>query len=147
MTRVRSGKVRAVNVASKGKYKCLWRIRQSDLVAYQSGTSEIPMHESCEYKPYPERYRTVGRVNEPHYTVKEVAETMRVSINHVLELIQSGCLLAVNVARPGAKRPSWRIRESDWRMFEDMRLNKQWPKPKRGTRKKDPRFKGITERW
>ena len=143
MTRVRSGKIRAVNIASKQSFKCLWRIRQSDLDAYQAGTSEVPMFESLDYKPPPERYRTMGPVNEQHFTLREVAEAMRVSVNHVYRLVESGCLLAVDVSLPGAKRKAWRIRESDWRTFEDSRLNRQWPKQRRGRRYKKP--EGVIE--
>ncbi len=114
MPRVRSGKSRAVNVACKQAFKSLRRIRHSDLVAYQAGSSEVPMFESLDYRPPQERYRTMGPVNERQFTLREVAEGMRVSVNHVARLVESGCLLAVDVSLPGAKRNRLRIRESNW---------------------------------
>lgn len=67
----------------------------------------------------------MANITERRFAPKEVAAAMGASLEHVIRLISSGALPAINIARPGAKKARWRIRESDWKRFEDGRLNRQ----------------------
>lgn len=87
---------------------------------------------------------------EPRYTPKEVAAALGVKIDQVILLINSGELKAVNIAKPGALRPRWKIRKSDWEAFEAQRMNRHLDRPqptKRKTPKKKDRFANIKQRW
>lgn len=51
---------------------------------------------------------------EQHYTVQQLAEMLTVDEEQVLAAINSGELVAVNVAKsPAGKRPRWRVAESE----------------------------------
>lgn len=52
-------------------------------------------------------------VDSRYYTVQQFAEILGVDEEQVLRLIHSGELAAYNLAKLGAKRPTWRIAEAD----------------------------------
>lgn len=91
----------------------------------------------------------MANITERRFTPKEVAAVMGVSMEHVIRLINSGAMPAINVARPGAKKARWRVRESDWRQFESGRLNKLAEKSVFPATKKsvDPRLKDVIQRY
>lgn len=84
---------------------------------------------------------------EPRYTPKEVAAAMGVTPDHIFNLISSGELVAINIARPGAAKARWKIRKSDWEAFEERRKNRQADRPskKRTRKKRDDRFANVRE--
>jgi excisionase family DNA binding protein len=47
-------------------------------------------------------------------TPQDVASRLRISRDKVWKLIACGQLKAINLAKPGASRPTYRIRESDF---------------------------------
>jgi excisionase family DNA binding protein len=84
----------------------------------------------------------------PPTTVAKLAARWECKNHTVLALIHTGQLRAFKL-RPGAKRPTWRIREEDVEAyergdadeFERGELKKPKPKPRRQRRKhKDPSF-------
>lgn len=91
----------------------------------------------------------MASITERRFTPKEVAAAMGVSMEHIIRLINIGCLPAVNVARPGSKKARWKIRESDWRQFEESRMNQRaevFPKAK-VVKPTDPRLKNVIQRY
>lgn len=52
-------------------------------------------------------------VDSRYYTVQEAAEIFQVDEEQILRFIHSGELAAYNLAKQGAKRPTWRIAEAD----------------------------------
>lgn len=51
---------------------------------------------------------------EKHYTIQELAELLSVDEEQVLACVNSGEIVAVNVAKsPAGKRPRWRVSESE----------------------------------
>ncbi|UUO09288.1 helix-turn-helix domain-containing protein [Blastopirellula sp. J2-11] len=78
---------------------------------------------------------------ELHYTPQEVATALQVGVDRIRQFIASGELRAINLAKAGSSRPQWRIRESDLKSFEELRMNRPPPKITR-RRKKLP---GVIE--
>jgi transposase len=71
------------------------------------------------------------------FSVRQVAERYAVSEHVVLAWLKSGQLRGINVARQaGAKRPTWRIRETDLEAFEALRT--PTPPSPRARRRKRP---------
>lgn len=89
----------------------------------------------------------MANILEPRYTPKEIAAALGVKIQQIFLFIESGELPAVNVAKPGAQRPRWKIRKSDWEAFEERRKNRHPDKPpkKRPRKKQDDRFANVRE--
>ena len=46
------------------------------------------------------------------FTIREAAARMSMGVQTVYRLVWAGELQRTNVARPGAKRPSWRISDT-----------------------------------
>jgi hypothetical protein len=65
----------------------------------------------------------MGFMDEKHFTVAEVAESLKVSAATVTVWIERDELLAFDVAGPGAKIHQWRIPESAIVAFLDSRKN------------------------
>lgn len=82
---------------------------------------------------------------EPRYTPKEVAAAMGVKIDQIILLINSGELAAVNIAKPGALRPRWKIRKSDWEAFEERRKCRRPEKVPKKRKAAGKRFEGVRE--
>lgn len=55
--------------------------------------------------------------------VKEIARRYGVKSQVVLAWIAKGQLAAIDVKRPGAKRPSWRVEPAELQRFEEVRSN------------------------
>ena len=70
----------------------------------------------------------------PCTSVPEVSSLLRVKQQTVLNWIRSGRLLGVNVASEGARRPRWRIRESNLEAFLLSRTGRAPAKPQRKRR-------------
>ncbi len=68
----------------------------------------------------------------------DIAKRLACAVEMVHDAIHSGALPAMNISR-GAKRPTWRIRESDFEQWREARTTKRrqelppQPKPKRYT--------------
>lgn len=72
-------------------------------------------------------------------SVAELAERWGCRQDHVLALIKSGQLRAVNLALdPSGRRPRWRINEGDVIEFEQRRASGK-PEPKQKRRRSDSR--------
>ena len=72
----------------------------------------------------------------PHLTTSEVAARLCVNIDMVTGYINSGELLAINVARKGRARPRWRIPADALAAFEQSRAKQVKPvAPRRKKRK------------
>lgn len=69
-------------------------------------------------------------------TVPAISESLRVKQQTVLGWIRYGRLLGVNVAREGARRPRWRVRESDLEIFLLSRTGQAPAKPQRKQERK-----------
>lgn len=52
-------------------------------------------------------------VDSRYYSVQQVAEILGVDEEQILRFIHSGELAAYNLAKQGAKRPTWRVAEAD----------------------------------
>jgi excisionase family DNA binding protein len=68
-------------------------------------------------------------VDSRYYSTPQAAETLGVDVEQVLGLIHSGELAAFNVAKTGAKRPTWRIAEADLARFLMTRRSAPAPQP------------------
>ncbi|WP_207397516.1 hypothetical protein [Bremerella alba] len=65
-------------------------------------------------------------------------------IDQIILLINSGELKWVNIAKPGALRPHWKIRKSDWEAFEESRRNRRPDQASKERKAKaDNRFSGV----
>jgi hypothetical protein len=76
------------------------------------------------------------------YDTGEVAAILHVSQDHVGDLIRSKALRAINVALPGAKRPTYRVTEEQLQQFVAARTPTQ-PTPTRRRRRGGK--SGVTE--
>jgi hypothetical protein len=70
-----------------------------------------------------------------HLTTADVAERLAVDVECVLALIAAGTLTAIDVRRPGSKRPRWRITAEALADFETARTNRPTPPPARRQRR------------
>jgi len=70
-------------------------------------------------------------------TVPEVARRYRVAPETVLAWVKSGQLAAINVARPGSRRPRFRVDQTDLVAFDARRAVVPIVKPT-GRRRQDP---------
>ena len=70
-------------------------------------------------------------------TPPQIALEYRVKPQTVLDWIRAGELRAIDVAKPGSRRPRFRIDPADLLAFEQRRLAGPTPKPQRRHRK-DP---------
>ena len=66
---------------------------------------------------------------------KQVAARINVSVRLVRDLITSGTLPAVDVSRPGSRKPRYRVSEADLTVFESRRMVRVAAAPKRRRRK------------
>jgi excisionase family DNA binding protein len=71
-----------------------------------------------------------------HFSVRNAAEELGVCQHTILQFIRSGELRAVNVARPGAKKPRWRIPQAALDLF--LLVRTATPPPPTGRRRKRP---------
>lgn len=71
-------------------------------------------------------------------TPPQLAKRYGVDPNKILGLIESGELVAINLATRGASRPRWRISPDAIAAFEAVRSSRPQPKVSRIRRKKDP---------
>jgi hypothetical protein len=60
-------------------------------------------------------------VSRAALTTAEIAELATVSVEVVLAWFRAGTLRAYNVARPGCRRPRWRVDPSEWERFKQAR--------------------------
>lgn len=56
-------------------------------------------------------------VDSRYYSTPQAAELLGVDVEQVLRWIHDGSLAAFDMARAGAKRPTWRIAEADLAKF------------------------------
>jgi len=75
------------------------------------------------------------------FTVRDIAERLRVDQHKVLSWIASGELTARNVAASTASRPSWRITSDDLTAFLDARASRPRPQPSR--RRRLPAYREV----
>jgi hypothetical protein len=85
--------------------------------------------------------RSLPAVTRPWLTPPQYARELGVKDTTVLSWIRSGELVAINVAKPGAIRPRFRIHRSEAVAFEQRRL--AGPAPKIQRRRRQP--EGIIE--
>jgi hypothetical protein len=71
-------------------------------------------------------------------TPKEIATRFSVKPEAVTAWIAAGELVAINVARPGATRPRWRISEEAIEDFERRRSSRPQQNPKPASRRRRP---------
>ena len=69
------------------------------------------------------------------YSVREIAKFLKRTQHHVLRLIHSGDLEAVNVAAKSAKKPNWRITDDAYSSFLRTRSTRPDKKPPRRKRR------------
>ena len=69
-------------------------------------------------------------------TPADVAQRLNCSTRLVRDLIISGTLPAVDVSRPGSRKPRYRVSETDILVFEQRRLVRTVPATKRKRKKK-----------
>ena len=81
--------------------------------------------------------------HQPMLTAPEAARRLRVKAETVRQFIACGLLRAVNVARPSATRPRWRIHESDLTVFENRRSGGE--QPTKETNRRRRQNLGVTE--
>lgn len=62
-------------------------------------------------------------VDTKYFSVQDAAQTLSVDDEQILDLIHSGSIKAVNVAKHGSQRPRWRISEGDLGRFLLSRLH------------------------
>ena len=75
-------------------------------------------------------------MREKKYTTKEVAEHYGVCRDTVLAWIKGGILPAINMARPDACRPNYRVRLSDLDVFEKRRTTGPSEPPRTRSKKR-----------
>jgi len=76
-----------------------------------------------------------------YFAVSDVAARLGCQVPHVLSLIASGTLRAIDIGRPGARRRTWRVPVDAMAAFEAGRTNTPAAKPAiRRRRKVDPAF-------
>jgi excisionase family DNA binding protein len=79
-------------------------------------------------------------VAETFLGVRQVCERLALAKpDTVLAAIHAGQLRAVDVSRPGSKRPTWRIRESDFETFLESRVKVAAPTVQPRRREKQAR--------
>lgn len=88
------------------------------------------------------------------FTVGELAERYVVKQHVILALIRAGELQALNIAKPGAKRPHWRIMPDMLTAFEQRRAAvpadtppKRRKKQKAGLEIIDPETGKVNKKW
>jgi hypothetical protein len=81
------------------------------------------------------------------YTVADLAGRWQCKPHVVLDLIDAGELPAIDVSRPGSKRPRWRILPVDLEAFEERRRAKPKQKPQRRATRQASGPQPIGRRW
>lgn len=75
--------------------------------------------------------------------VPQAAERLKVNADLVRSWIGSGELPAANIAKPGGRKPRWRIAEADLAAFLERRGNRKPESPaprRRAAQKRDPNW-------
>lgn len=78
-----------------------------------------PNNRSRRAQPDPNRPRTVcpSEPPEPLLRSSDLGRVLALGRTQTWALLNSGAIPRVDVAPPGAKRPSWRVRQSDLEAF------------------------------
>jgi hypothetical protein len=70
------------------------------------------------------------------YTFREVAATLRTSVDRVGDLVRVGELLGTDISSPDTKRACWRVSEEALAAFLAARTRRPEPKAERRRRKR-----------
>ena len=62
---------------------------------------------------------TSTEIDRDFWTPKQLAERLQVSYDHIMYLISTGVIPALNVARPGSQRARYRVNDADRLEYEN----------------------------